>query len=254
MSLSSFQYSYEISPIMLVGGVASTMPGGILPIVSVMDQANYSNGIASAPTPTDIGEIFGHFKPVPGHSLIVNEIAHYPMANMSVAANAIITHPNTIALEMLVPANATITMQNKLSVITSLKGTLDNHTAQGGYYTVCTPSYIYTGCLLTSLIDATEDGVGSQPQVRWIWSFEQPLVTAASAAQNQAMSKISNRTVDTADPPGSRPAASSVGYVSSSVATSTIPALSGTAGASVTTSQSSSKSMSLSSISPIPIG
>ena len=253
MALSDFQRSYEVSPIILVGGIAGT---GKLPITSLLDSQNYADGVLSAGGAAQIADTFGHFKVLPGGTLMDNEVAHYPLANQSVAANAIITQPLRIALEMIVPANDTITFNVRQSIMTALKGSLDHHTALGGWYNVSTPAYIYQGCLLVSLTDASDDITGSQPQDRWIWTFEQPLLTvdAARAAQNQAMTKISNQTQNAGDPPGSQPVTTGIGQPSSNITQNVVPASSNLQGANVSPSSAPGGTTSLSSVSPITPG
>jgi hypothetical protein len=131
-----------------------------------------------------------------------NQVAMYPFANQTTAANAIITQPLKLSIEMVVPAVNGISFAIKSSIISAMKKTLDLHTALGGWYNVSTPNYIYTGCLLTSLMDATDQMDGSQVQNRFIWNFIKPLVTSeeAQAAQNQPMSAITNATQNTSNP------------------------------------------------------
>jgi len=142
---------------------------------------------------------------LPGGSLIENEIAHYPLANQAVAANAVITNPLKVSLEMLVPSDDQVPFSLRQTIMTALKSVLDQHTALGGYYTVYTPAYIYNNCLLESLTDNSEDGGGEQPQNRWIWTFEQPLLTVqqAQAAQSQAAARLTNGSFTSGDPPNS---------------------------------------------------
>jgi hypothetical protein len=197
MSKVNYEYSFQTNPIILVGGVAGT---GAIPIGSILNAQNYPRGITGPADPA--AKEFAHFRPVPGHTLMVNEVAEYPFANQSVAANAVIASPLSVSLEMVAPATAFMNASNKLSMITNLKSKLDQHTALGGWYIVATPSFIYTGCLLTSLVDATSGDDGSQVQVRWIWNFTRPLITDSQlqAAQNQYMAKISNQTQNVAAP------------------------------------------------------
>jgi len=253
MARSDFQLSYEVSPIILVGGIAGT---GMLPIVSLLDSRNYSAGVLSSSDAAQIADTFGHFRVLGGGTLMDNETAHYPLANQSVAANAIITNPLRVSLEMLVPANDEITFSQRQSIMTALKGTLDSHTAQGGYYNVSTPSYIYQGCLLVTLVDGSEEGTGSQPQERWIWNFEQPLITlaAAQAAQNQVMSKISGQTQNAGDPPGSKPIQTGISSPSSNIVQNTVPAASGPQGSNVASTTTPIGTTNLSSVSPITPG
>ena len=252
-TLSDFQVSYQLNPIVLVGGVAGT---GMTPIVSLLSSADYLYGILDNSQATDISKLFGQFRVLPGGTLMNIEGAMYPVANQSVAANAMITNPLTISLEMIAPASATVTMSQRQSIITALKGMLDNHTALGGWYNVSTPTYIYQGCLLTSIIDQSDNEAGQQSQFRWIWNFYQPLLTEAQAvaAQNQAMAKVTNQTVDTANPPGSQPIASSISNPSSGLAQSAVPAASGSTAASVTPSSTTRTTTNISSVSPINPG
>lgn len=253
MTLSQYQVSYEISPIVLVGGVAGT---GMLPLISVLSSQNFDLGILSSASQSNPDSFFGHFRVLPGHTLMDNEVATYPVANQTVAANAIITDPLRVAVEMLVPANGQVTIENKLSLMTSLKSTLDKHTAQGGWYNVATPSYIYQGCVLVSLMDGTDAEEGDQVQVRWVWSFMQPLLTAqaAQAAQNQAMNKISRNTKNSGDPPGSTPLSSNLGQPSSNIVQNVVPAASGSIASNVAPSSPNNGGVSVQSVSPMVPG
>lgn len=253
MSLSSYQLSYQVTPIVLVGGIAEA---GAIPIVSLLSSQSFDLGLLSSATSQQIADYFGQFRVIPGHTLMDNEVATYPLANQSVAANAIITNPLRVSLEMVAPANGEITFANKLSIITALKSTLDSHTAQGGWYNVATPSYVYQGCLLTSLRDVSDEDEGSQPQVKWVWDFMQPLLTAAQAqaAQNQAMAKITNQTYNTGDPPGSQPVSTGVGQPSSNIVQNIVPAAAGPLGSNVAAGGTPSSVSSLQSVSPISPG
>ena len=253
MALSDYQVSYELSPIILVAGIAGT---GMLPLISILSSQNFSGGVLSSTSASNPDDYFGHFRVLPGHTLMENEVATYPVANQSVAANAIITDPLRLSVEMLVPATDRVPVENKLAVITSLKSTLDKHTALGGWYNVATPSYIYQGCLLTSLVDGTDAEEGSQVQVRWVWSFMQPLLTAvaAQAAQNQAMSKITNSTKNTGDPPGSTPLSSNIGQPSANIVQNVVPAASGSIASNVAPNTANTGGVTVQSVSPIVPG
>jgi hypothetical protein len=246
MSLSDYQLSYQVSPIILVGGIAGT---GMLPIVSLLSSQSFDTGLLSSSSPQQIADYFGQFRPLPGHTLMDNEVATYPVANQVVAANAIITNPLRVSLEMLVPANGIITVSNKLSIITALKSSLDSHTAQGGWYNVATPSYIYQGCLLLNLTDASDEEDGAQVQVRWVWNFFQPLLTvaAAQAAQNQQMASISAQTAAGAGVTGGQPIAVGVGQPSANIVQNLVPAAAGPIGSNL----APGGTPSLSSVSPV---
>lgn len=197
MSVQDYIYSFQDSPITLVGGAAGT---GNLPISLIINASNYSGGITK---PADAGtDTFVSFRPLPGHTLIVNEVATYPFANQNTAANAVIAQPLNISIEMILPMTKELPYIQKLALMTNLKSKLDEHTALGGYYTVATPSYVYNGCLLVSLVDASDLEDGVQPQNRFIWNFVQPLITSQQlqAAQNQTMAKITAQTQNTGSP------------------------------------------------------
>lgn len=195
MSIADFALSYVKSPIILTGGIASNVPGGLLPIVSITQAKNYDRGILSGSDGLNLDDYLFDFFPMAGATLAENEIATYPFANQTVAANSIISNPLKISLMMLSPARGEGGWSRKLSVFQSLKTALQEHGASGGTYTVATPSYPYVNCILTSLRDIS-DGDPKQAQSRWQWDFVQPLLTleAAQQAQNALMAKLSNGT------------------------------------------------------------
>jgi hypothetical protein len=251
--LAEYQYSYQVSPIILVGGIAGT---GMLPIVSLLSPQAFPSGLLSSATADQIADYFGAFKVLPGHTLMDNEAATYPVANQAVAANAIITNPLRVSLEMLVPAGGAVTVSNKLSIITQLKGSLDNHTAQGGWYNVSTPSYIYQGCLLTSLKDTSDEAEGAQVQVRWQWDFMQPLLTvaAAQAAQNQGMSRIAQVLPNSGDPPGSQGITIGVSDPAANIVQNLVPAAASPIGSNVAPGSFPTGVVGLTAVSPIAPG
>jgi len=198
-----------------MAGIAGS---GVLPISTLLNpiggfSASTSDVSGSNPFGISSGgqntnnAAFGSFRVLPGGTLMDNEIAHFPLASQSVAANAVITQPLKVAVEMVTPAGGDVTLARRLSLFTSLKNVLDNHTALGGYYNVATPAFIYTGCLLVDLVDGSDVPDGAQTQVKWIWNFEQPLITLtqAQATVNDAMSKLTGKTYNAGSPPGSKP-------------------------------------------------
>ena len=199
MSFSEFQFWYEISPIVLVNGVAGL--GGMLPISQLLSPDAFASGIVGASLTDQLGITapsdgwFAHFKPLPGTGLARNEIGHYPFANQVVAGNAVIVQPLRISFVMSCPARGFDGFATKFTVMNSLKQTLDQHTALGGLYTLATPSCLYDSCLLLDLTCIGE-GDDKQSQVFWQWNFEQPLVTQAQAeqVQSQLMAKITSGT------------------------------------------------------------
>src|SRR6185437_4986996 len=109
------------------------------------------------------------------------------------AANAVISQPLSVSVLMVVPATPTTGFAAKLATMTALQSSLKQHNLTGGTYSVITPSYIYTNCLLSALADASTDD-DTQQQVSWRFDFIQPLVSIASTqqAQNSLMQQLTN--------------------------------------------------------------
>lgn len=189
---TAYQLTYQISPIMLVNGIATFMPGGMLPIISLTESVNFVSGVLSGGGPEDLDSYFAHFQPMSGGKLISQDIATYPLANQAVAANAAITKPLPISLMMVCPAKGDSGMLVKIATMQMLKATLENHNSQGGTFIVATPAFFYANCVLLDMTDVSAYGETKQPQVRWQLDFTQPLITLQQAqqAQSAAMSKI----------------------------------------------------------------
>jgi len=232
--LAQFKLAFQVSPIILTGGIASNVPGGMIPIISLTQSQDFDTGLLSGSSDINLDDFFAHFNPIAGGTLIDLQVAHYPFANSQTAANATVAQPLRISLLMVAPARNAGDYSNKLSVMSSLQNSLNQHINQGGTFTVATPAFLYTDCVLTGLRDVTSGG-GRQYQAQWQWDFEQPLLTLASAqsAQNSLMQKISNGTQTTGDPPSYSGAAASVGQPASGVAPSVVPAAQSTTGSSV---------------------
>lgn len=235
VGLAAYKLSFQISPIILNGGLASAIPGGMLPIISITESLNFVSGLlGSGGEDVNLDGFFANFEPLPGTEMIDQTIGNYPFANQAVAANAVIAQPLPISLIMICPARETIGYATKLAVMTALKATLQQHNAQGGTYTVATPSGFYDNCLLVRVVDASA-GQSKQAQDRWRWDFVQPLLTLQQAqqAQNSLMSKMSNGTQLTGDPPAWSGLPPTVGQPPSLAGPSVVPALSGPAGGGV---------------------
>lgn len=198
MAYADFQLTYQVNPIVLVAGAAGT---GVMSLTSILNPGGIGGAFA-----------FGSFRVLPGGTLIDNDNAKYPLATMAVAANAIITNPLRFAIEMATPASSSISLKQRLGAFKTLKSVLDNHISMGGYFNVATPAFLYTGCLLLNLSDASDVPDGAQTQTRWVWNFEQPLltVTQADAVVSEGMAKIAGQTYNAGDPPGSKPLLTSV--------------------------------------------
>jgi len=185
------QLTFQVCPIVLSGGIASQIPGGML----AMLQLFVGTGINSLGLPFDIGDLddaFGAFNVMPGGTLVNQQIAKYPFANQWVAANATIREPLTLSVIMDAPMRGPNAWIIKQVIMTSLKATLEKHNNAGGTYTVMTPAYMYDNLIMTALTDNSR-GNNSLPQNAWRFDFERPLVALADleGAQNQLMSKIS---------------------------------------------------------------
>jgi hypothetical protein len=188
-----YDLAFQISPIILTGGSVASVPGGALPIIMLTGQlASFVQGaLTGGGLSTD--DFFARFLVVPGGNLVNNAIGMYPFANQQVAANAIIQQPLSISLVMECPVRDDMGYLTKTAILTSLATSLKNHNTSGGLYTIATPAYLYTNCIMTSMTDVT-GGATKQQQVRWQFDFVQPIVTVqgAQATMNGLMSKVSN--------------------------------------------------------------
>ena len=189
--LSVFRLSFEISPIILTGGVAGFIPGGMLPIVAITEALNFVDGLLSGGDVLDLDDFFAHFVPLPGATILDQQIGKYPFANQAVAANAVIANPTGISLRMVCPAKHESGYAVKLATMTALQAVIAQHNAQGGTYTIATPSFFYTNCVFLRLYDVSRAD-DKQAQNTWQWDFEKPLLTLQDAffAQNNLMSQI----------------------------------------------------------------
>lgn len=188
-----YQLAYEISPILLQGGIAESIPGKIMPIVALTEGASFTAELLGGNINIDLNSYFAHFEPMPGTTLVSNEIGRYPFANQAVAANAIIAQPLAVSLMMTCPVKGDDGYALRLATMTILTQTIQKHVNLGGLFTVATPSYIYTNCLLRSIRDVSGNGT-AQKQVMFQWDFEQPLITesAAEGANSDFISKVTS--------------------------------------------------------------
>lgn len=181
-----FEAAYQVSPIILQGGVAQYIPGGLLPITAVTE-------ILDVPGWTG-GQFFAQYRPLPGSTLEEWQVAEYPFASFQTAANAVVQQPLKISLQMICPAQNGGGYILKQAILSALKLILDQHQLSGGSYTVITPAYTYTNCLLTSLRDISSP---SEKQVQYMyqWDFVQPLITASGAqsALGDLFSRFNNQ-------------------------------------------------------------
>lgn len=176
-----FKTTYQLSPILLTGGLASFMPFGGIPIMLLTEGVNFigsliGGGIANN-YDSALDGFFANYQVLPGGQLINTQPATYPSATQVVAANAQVAQPKMVSMKMLCPANGPSGgFALKLAIMMSLQAALDSHNSLGGTYTVVTPSYIYTNCLLTKMTDISA-GETSQVQYAFQLDFFQPLLT-----------------------------------------------------------------------------
>ena len=220
---SAYSLAFEISPITLTNGIASNIPGGAMPLLSLIQSSNFQ-GLLGAGGDVSIDNAFGVFYPMPGTSLIENDIGKYPFANMAIAANCVIANPLTVSLLMRCPVRDAAGYYNKLAIMTSLQNALKSHCSSGGTFIVATPSFFYTDVILLELKDIS-GGEGAQAQVTWQWTFTKPLISLQDAqnAQNAMMQQLSNGTPTDASATGlgaqSTQTAATPGFISVSGAT-----------------------------------
>lgn len=192
--LAAWKLAFQLSPIILTNGIVADFPGAMLPIIAITEAANFPLGLLSGGN-VNLDRFFANFQPLPGSSLIEQDVGEYPFANQAVAANAVITRPKSISMVMVCPAQNQFGYWERLAIITALKYVLDKHNASGGTYIIATPSYIYTNCLMIRMVD-TSVGSTKQPQNAWQLDFRRPLITIeeADAAQNGLMALLSSGT------------------------------------------------------------
>ncbi|QHP80643.1 hypothetical protein EO763_12275 [Pectobacterium odoriferum] len=189
-----YTLGFEISPVILCGGVAESIPGGMLPIVAITQSASFVTGLLSGSINLiDLDKYFCHWRPVQGATMIDYDIARYPFANQRVAANALLAQPNRVSLMMDAPVNENTGAMTKLVTFSALQAVLQAHANLGGTFIVATPSLIYSNCILRTVKDASAGSEGL-PQRSWLWEFEQPLITEKDAerAENSFFNKIND--------------------------------------------------------------
>lgn len=245
MSLSpgyvAFKLATEITPVLLTRGIAANFGlGQILPIVALTEGVNFLQNLFLSGNPANIANLddyFAHWYTLPGTQLISQQAAVVPMANQAVAANATIAQQLAVSMMMICPAREEGGYAAKFATMTSLQRTLAQHNAAGGTYTVVTPSYIFTDCLLLNVRDVTGGESGRQRQTMWQWDFSQPLVSisAVDSAVNSLMNKL-QKFLPLNGPGQVAPAAGlSIGNAVSSIFGGTVSAVGGSVQSAFTT-------------------
>lgn len=177
--IAQYELAFQISPIMLVNGIAAKAQGQILPIT------HFTGG-----APDKAEDAFATYLPLPGSTLIANAVGMYPFANQQVAANAVIEQPLTLSMRMIAPVNQPNGYQAKLQLFSALQNSLAQHNATGGTYIVATPAFVYNYLLMTAMTDITSEG--NQQQIEYQIDFIQPILTlaGAAAAESNLISKV----------------------------------------------------------------
>ena len=234
---AQYKLNYEISPIILTGGIASKFIGGMLPLLALTQSLDFENLLSGGSL--DLDNAFGYFYPLPGTTLADNQIGNYPFANQQVAANAIIAQPLACEMLMRCPCRNENDYIIKTAVMTSVQQALKSHNILGGTYTVATPAFAFTNCILRNLGDVS-GGESLQAQMAWKWSFIKPLVTLqdATIAYNALMSQLVAGVQSTGDLTG---AVANVGSTTSITTPQVAPAANASIGASVPASTGTSQ-------------
>lgn len=188
--MEQYDLAFQISPIILVNGIATGVEGRLLPIMNITNP-NSSDRQNKAQLP--------RYLIVPGSTLISQAVGMYPFANQAVAANATIQNPLTISLVMIAPVNQPGGFLTKMQRFSALQQALQQHNALGGMYIVATPAFVYQNLLLTNVSDATPEVSiegDKQAQTQYQFDFVQPILTVqgAQAAQAALMQRITNGT------------------------------------------------------------
>lgn len=216
----TYDLAFQVSPIILTGGLASAIPGKALPIIALLGQiAAFGQGALSNGLGLD--DFYCRYLPMAGATAINNSVGTYPFADQHVAGNAYVEEPLNISLLMIVPVKDAGGYLSKLPLFTALKTSLKKHIEMGGTFAVATPSMLYEHCLLMTMTDVTGDDT-QQQQIHWQIDFEQPLITKGQAtnAVNGLMDVYKNGGQLTGDPSwtaGARATAKDVGGMASSI-------------------------------------
>ncbi|HBA6844198.1 hypothetical protein ACX3SZ_23955 [Escherichia coli] len=181
----AFKLAFEVSPILLVDGIASKIPGGMMPIAVLTEGLSIANGLLHGEIRT---RSMAAFTPMAGTTLVQQDICNLNFYNQVTAANATVRKPNRVVMQMIRPASTEDGgYTTKGMTFTALKMALDMHNQYGGCYTVLTPSFIYTRCLMRSFIDTSGfSEQNKQVQHTWQIEFEQPLSSVEQTVKTLA--------------------------------------------------------------------
>ena len=96
-----YTIAFQVSPIILEGGMVADFPGGLLPIVALLGGLGLVQS-AIAGQGVGLNDFSFYFRPMPGSTIINQSVATYPFANQRVAANATIQEPTNISLTLII--------------------------------------------------------------------------------------------------------------------------------------------------------
>lgn len=187
--------AYRCSPIFLTGGIATETTGSVMPMILLTESLGFANSILTGDISTNTDSFFAHFFPLPGASLINNSVGMFPFSNQTVAANALISEPLNLSMQMICPPRGAGAYVTKMATISALQAALYKHNNMGGMYTIATPGYIYTNMIMTGFRDVSPDPA-RLPQSAFQIDFVRPLTQLSEAQQVQStlMSKLTNGT------------------------------------------------------------
>lgn len=176
MDMQTFKRKYQLAPILLIQGIAANLTNGqmtILTLTEGSDTVNYA----------DDNEYFAHFEPMSGGTLVDFTAAEYPFASMNMAANAVLQNALKFSMKMVCPARNNAHSYPALqATMTRIQQQLTAHILAGGSFTVATPAFIYTNCLLLNVRDVSNAG-DKKVQGVFQLDFAAPLITQQAAEQ-----------------------------------------------------------------------
>lgn len=187
---------YEISPILLTGGVAEKLKGTV-PILLYTQAVATMNGLIAGGLHghlniPDLDNMWCTWNQLGNSTLVDNDVATYPFANQTLAANAVVTQPLTVSMQMRCPPRGPGAMVTKLATLQALSAVLNKHVTMGGTFVVITPGQIYTDMILKKMTD-TSPQPDKQPSSQFRLDFVRPLTQIDATVQKSAtlISKLS---------------------------------------------------------------
>ena len=179
-SQSAFTLAYSWSPIIFTGGLFRDISSLGVPIIAITQALStagtLAGGILSGGNIRDFNQPLFTWRSLPGSTLWESEVSEFPFYTNQIAANAQIQRPLRVSMLGHCPATGENPFTIKVATFIALQKVIENHISLGGTFSVLTPSYFYTNCLLTNFVDVSS-GETNQPQVSWQMDFMQPLLT-----------------------------------------------------------------------------